>query len=34
MEAKFIDINVELIKLQKKAVKDALHFKKIEDIVV
>lgn len=28
----FIDINVELIKLQKKAVKDAIHFEKIEDI--
>ena len=28
----FIDINVELIKLQKKAVKGALHFKRIEDI--
>ena len=28
----FIDITVELIKLQKKAVKGALHFKKIEDI--
>jgi len=28
----FIDINVELIKLQKKTVKDAIHFEKIEDI--
>ena len=28
----FIDINVELIKLQKKAVKDAIHFEKIENI--
>lgn len=28
----FIDINIELIKLQKQAVRNALHFEKIEDI--
>ena len=28
----FIDINIELIKLQKQAVRNALHFEKIEDL--